>query len=359
MKPSPVKNLHLPNDDERRKTFHWLKRISSYTAWKRILGYYEAWTLAIENCRRLASESGKEHFSKITESHYIDALEGLAHFEDAVLRLKDGDKLVFKYDVNGLFSLADRPRSYWGNYLTRVEWRENPAIEETSGPGANRFLNTFSDLSQAWGECSDILESKWLDDAAPYSFGSWLRDQLASMHFPDVLVDVPDPKVPVLIPTGNTIPCSGIWEPAEITKSGGFSLFRKKEEPKGPFPISGCMNYLHAGSPAPAARHEDLDESSSEPVTWRLLWEDARYEDGSIPAEEDEYVFQRPNGATDNPSATSGTDSTMIWFETGQPAPKARRWLPEDDLSASIVVQAGEKLSMHRGRSTRWVFASN
>lgn len=359
MKPSSVNNIHLPNDDERRKIFHWLKRISSYTAWKRILGYYEAWTLAIEKCRKLASELGKENSSQITASHYIDALEGLAHFEDAVLRLKAGDKLVFKYDVNGLVALADRPRSYWGNYLVRVEWREQPAIEEPSSPGAIRFLNTFKDLSEAWGECSDILESKWLDDAAPYSFGNWLRDQLASMHFPDFLVDVPDPKAPLLISTGNTIPYSGIWEPVEVPKSVGFSLFKKKEEPKGPFPISGCMNYLHAGSPAPASRYEHQDESFSEPVTWRLLWKDTRYEDGSIPAEEDEYVFQKPNGATDDSSATSETDSTMIWFETGQPAPKAGRWLPEDDLSVSIVVQAGEKLPMHRGRSTRWVFASD
>ncbi|NOV22262.1 hypothetical protein E5S69_01785 [Cupriavidus necator] len=38
---SQSNNIHLPNDDERRKSFHWLKRISSYTAWKRILGYYQ------------------------------------------------------------------------------------------------------------------------------------------------------------------------------------------------------------------------------------------------------------------------------------------------------------------------------
>ncbi|SOY61402.1 Imm71 family immunity protein [Cupriavidus taiwanensis] len=358
MKPSQINNLHLPNDDERRKLFHWLKRISSYTAWKRILGYYEIWTLAIENCRKLASKLNKEHSSQISESHYIDVLKGLAHFEDAILRLKRGDKRVFKYDVNGLFSMADRPRSYWGNYLVRIEWREHPAVEEASTPGAMKFLDAFNDLSQAWGECSDILESEWLDDAAPLSFGNWLQDQLASMHFPSFLSDVPDPKVAALVSTGHTIPCFGIWEPVEVTKSGKFSLFKKKEEPKGPFPIIGCMNYLHAGSPAPAARYEDEDESYSEPVTWRLLWKDTRYEDGSIPAEEEEYVFQKPTGAKNNPAPPSGTDSPMIWFETGQPAPKAGRWLPEDDLSASIVVQAGEKFPMHRGRSTRWVFSS-
>ncbi|NOV22260.1 hypothetical protein E5S69_01775 [Cupriavidus necator] len=150
--------------------------------------------------------------------------------------------------------------------------------------------------------------------------------QLVSMHFPNLLVDVPTPKAPVLISTGHAIPFSGIWEPVEVTKSGGFSLFRKeKGEPKGPFPIIGCMNYSHAGSPAPAARYEDENESSSEPVTWCLLWKDMRYEDGSIPAEEEEYVFQKPTGAKNNPAPPSGTDSPMIWFETGQPAPKAGR----------------------------------
>lgn len=359
MRSGQSSNIRFPSNDERRKLFHWLKQISSYTAWKRILGYYEYWTFAIENSRQLASRLNKEHSSQIRESHYIDALQGLAHFEDAILRLKRGDKRVFKYDVNGLFSMADRPRSYWENYLVRIEWREHPAVEEASTPGALRFLDAFNDLSQAWGECSDILESEWLDDVAPFSFGDWLQDQLASMHFPSFLSDVPDPEVATLVSTGHTIPYFGIWEPVEAKKSGMLSLFKKKEEPKGLFPIVGCMNYLHAGSPAPAVRYEDENESFSKPVTWRLLWEDTRYEDGSIPAEEDEYVFQKPNGATDAPSEINGTDSTMIWFETGQPAPKAGRWLPEDDLSASIVVQAGEKLPTHRDQSTRWVFASD
>jgi hypothetical protein len=32
----------LPSEAERKQIFYWLKRISSYTARKRILGYYRA-----------------------------------------------------------------------------------------------------------------------------------------------------------------------------------------------------------------------------------------------------------------------------------------------------------------------------
>ncbi|NSX16957.1 Imm71 family immunity protein [Cupriavidus taiwanensis] len=50
-KAKPYQKTSRPNDAERRRIFYWFKRISSHTAWKQILGYYENWTFAVENCR--------------------------------------------------------------------------------------------------------------------------------------------------------------------------------------------------------------------------------------------------------------------------------------------------------------------
>src|SRR5690606_14083305 len=140
------------------------------------------------------------------------------------------------------------------------------------------FLRTLRDLVAAWGECStDVRESKWLDDAAPNIYGVWMQENLPKMEFPDRLPDVPDPHEQVLVSTGRLTPVSGIWEPVDAPKPRGLSLFRDRDSPKGPLPVIGCMNYLHAGSIAPQARQETTNESLRADVAWRLLWRDDRY----------------------------------------------------------------------------------
>lgn len=118
------------------------------------------------------------------------------------------------------------------------------------------------------------------------------------------------------------------------------------------------MNYLHGGSPAPQANQEIKDDIVQTSVTWRLLWRDTRYEDGSIPVEEQSYVFLKPDPA---PAPSNGRSfdwaDPFIWSETGNPAPQAGRWLAEQDLQASITVEAGELLPMHQGEATRWLLA--
>ncbi|MCO4862517.1 Imm71 family immunity protein [Cupriavidus sp. WGlv3] len=348
----------LPTDHERRQIFHWIRQISSYTAWKRILDFYETWAEAAENCRHLASLSGKEESSSVAESDHIECLKGLAHCEDGVLRLRHGDKRIFKYDVNGEFAMAGRPHAYWGNYVVRIEWGEHPVIDDNNTPGWSQFRTALYALAQAWGECSDILESRWVDEAAPLSYGNWTRDYLQKMHFPTDLPEIPDPEENILVHTGRTIPCSGIWEPVDAPKTNSFTLFRKPQRPKGPFQITGCMNYLHGGSPAPQASQDTGDDIVQTAVTWRLLWRDTRYEDGSIPAEEQDYVFLRPDPAESTSNMTSSaTEDPFLWSETGSPAPHSGRWLAEHDLLTSITVEAGEQLPMHQGRATRWLLA--
>jgi len=61
------------------------------------------------------------------------------------------------------------------------------------------------------------------------------------------------------------------------------------------------MNYLHGGSAAPKAYQETEDDSSEMDVVWRLLWRDERYEDGSVPEEEQRYEFVTPK--TDSPAS--------------------------------------------------------
>jgi hypothetical protein len=179
------------------------------------------------------------------------------------------------------------------------------------------------------------------------------------MTFPDTLPEVPKPKDILLVPTGKEIPCSGIWEPIDAPVKKGFSLFRSEPGPMGPFALAGCMNYLHDGSPATTAKVKVATKSVSADVTWRLLWRDDRYEDGTIPAEEAGYVFQMPDSSVDDPvpAVAPPPSGTILWAESGQPAPRTGRWLVDADLQASIDMQAGEILPQHMGRNVRWVLA--
>jgi len=286
----------LPAPEERKQIFHYLKRISSYTAWHRISTYYRDWVEAMGQCVVVASERGIEGSSGIKESHYVEAIQGLAHFEEGLQRLLGGDKRIFKFDANGEFAMANRPLEHWSTYLIRMfEWHEHPSLNDDNTPGWSHYHNSFEALASAWGECAIILEARRLDAPAPLVYNHWLKDYLSSFQLPHDFPDVPEPEQSVLIPTGKSIPCSGIWEPVDVPKAPVFSLFRQQDPPKGPFPPIGCMNYLHGGSPAPQAKQKFGNDRIDVDVTWRLLWWDDRYRDGTIPREEQEYAFLRPS----------------------------------------------------------------
>jgi hypothetical protein len=352
----------LPSEHERKQIFYWLKRISSYTAWNRMLGYYQIWADVAEQSVRIAVDKGWSNDTGLPESDLILIFKGLAHFEEGLRRLRAGDKRVFKYDANGEFVMAMRFPLHYSKLLIRIEWGDN-SIDEEHTPLWNEMNFEFNQFANAVGESwPEIIESQWLGDPAPTVYGDVLRDLLPKMTFPAPLPEVPDPHDNVLIPTGKEIPCSGIWEPIDAPPAKErFSLFTNEKSPKGPFAPAGCMNYLHADSAAPKAKQETADDVVYMDVTWRLLWRDDRYEDGSIPAEEADYVFLKPQAP--EPAAAAAdpmpTSSDVLYGETGQPVPKAGRWLVDDDLDASVTLGIGDTLPEHNGRHVRWVLAEH
>jgi hypothetical protein len=345
----------LPTEQERKQIFYWLKRISSYTAWNRIHGYYDAWAGVCEQSVRIATDKGWGKQTGLPESDLILILKGLARHEEGIRRLRAGDKQVFKFDASGDLAQAGLITSYWSKLLVRIDEGES-RIDVAHTPLWNELKMAFYDYAYAHRECSsEIIESRWIGDPSRTVYGDYLREHLPKMHFPDPLPDVPDPRDNLLIPTGKDIPCSGIWEPIEAPVKKGFSLFRNEDASHGPFKPAGCMNYLHGGSTAPQASLETAHANPNADVTWRLLWRDDRYEDGTIPAEEAGYVFQEPKAGT--PAPETATPSDVVFGETGQPAPRAGRWLVEHDLHASVTLKVGEALPEHEGRSVRWVLA--
>lgn len=347
----------LPSDLERQQIFYWLKRISSITAWRRIFEYYKTWSSVTEDSVRTADENGWHNDTSLPATEYALILKCLAHCEEGITRLSEGDKRVFKFDAHGEFVMAARMLSHWVKMLERIRLGENGIKKNT--PLWAEFCQTLTLLAQAWGECAPtILESRYLEAPGRTIYGQWMRNLLKTMNFPNKLAPVPDPIDNIFLRTGEQTPFSGIWEPVDAPKPSLISLFTKVARPQPPFKICGAMNYLHGGSRAPQISVETSDDNIDLDTTWRLLWRDDRYEAGTIPEEEAGYIFMKPDQVQPTAPPITVLNET-IWSESGSDAQIGGKWLFESDLSVSIFLEKGEKLPLHQGRNVRWVHAEH
>lgn len=317
-------NAMLPSEPEREKIFYWLKKLSSVTAWRRILQFYKAWAEVTENSVRVADERGWGAQTSLPHSEYVLILKCLAHCEEGVRRLGNGDKRVFKFDANGEFAMAWRILSHWSKMLTRIELGES-IINEKHTPQWTQFHTALTHVCQTWGECaSEILEPRYLEEPALTMYGRWLKREFSAMPFPIQLTAVPDPFDNVFIRTNEWTPYSGIWEPIDTPKPAEpsvMSLFTRVPQPKPPFRAVGTMNYLHGGSKAPQMMLQTANDTFDLNTTWRLLWRDDRYINGTVPEEEAHYQFTTPK---ENPPQS--------WIVTQE----TRRWWTENVGTAAI-----------------------
>jgi hypothetical protein len=285
-----------PNELERRQIFYILKRNSSYTAMKQSLDYYQKWADVAKESVREAEEQGLFSKSSLPRSYlrepdrtsiryetYEEIAGRLALFKEGLRRLGKGDKRVFTYGEYGLFIFADGMASHYLQIPGKVEWGEIGWQAET--PYTREFFETLKEYSQTeGGRC--ICED-WYQHESPrlarMNYSLWSITFLSKQAYPNPLPKVPKPTKKLMVATGETVPFSGIWEPVEKGK------------------IAGAMNYLHGGSLAPFIEQYFRDisdtygEDSKEVEThWRLIWRDDRYEDGTIPEEEKDYILPCP-----------------------------------------------------------------
>lgn len=112
------------------------------------------------------------------------------------------------------------------------------------------------------------------------------------------------------------------------------------------------MNYLHAGSRAPKISVETSGDIFDLDTTWRLLWRDDPYEDGTVHDVESQYVFTEPQKILTRPAFWLTGELTFA--ETGDVAPASKKWIVEAIPSVSVDVGRGEILPLHVGSKVRW-----
>ena len=302
----PDKSLLLPNELEQQQIFHLLKRYSSWTAWNRIREYFKTFVDITEESVRRADNSGllpkgrlESAQTSITYNDYIDITRAYALFDEGVRRLSKGDKRVFTYDeATGFFARAGVITEHYSTAKWKLDSEE--IIWKASTPLMKEFFDALEELSDVRCECGCIVEPRDLDEPARVCYNLWYAVFLPKFSYPDLLPEIPKPKSSVFVRTGEEVPHSGIWEPV---KDGTMERI-------------SAMNYLHGTTPAPQATLTYKDNSDREfgfydeqkDVAWRLIWRDDRYEDGTVPEEEQNYRFDLPTTDEEPPFRTDASD---------------------------------------------------
>lgn len=358
----------IPTQAERPVLFRLLKQASSYTLWAFIQPYFDDWVAFAKRIQPLAMEP--EGGPSLNDSSMKLFMTSHAAFLSALAKLHKGDRSVFKWlgygTGQGYLCEAWRLVEVWQTKRGRIQ----EGMELVATDYWPEFEQKFDQLVNVWlcnGE--QALQPRYLDVPAVFQGMEYYH---ATEYFPDGdpifnslmkrtdIPVVPVPKKEVLIKTGKEIPCYGIWEPVKVLRKTSILDTFKRPEPwtESDFEIEGCMNYLHAGSPAPTIAFEgDHYRGEGRPTTWRLLWEDDRYFDGTIPEEEKEYEFLIiPPKPLPLPKPKEPPKDELLWAFSGDPAVKAGPWAIQELLHIRIECKVGDVLPQHQGQNRVWVW---
>ncbi|GGB99073.1 Imm72 family immunity protein [Pseudoduganella buxea] len=254
--------------DDRRKVFWAIKRKSSYTAWKREADVFERFAGVFGKQVREQPVAPGGMFDTSWAPFHGRVLKAQALYAQALERLLQGDRGIFLRNSRGAMVEATDLADHWHTELVNHGMRGDHFYEGKYVPRMTALMREFFDAGQERG----YLEPRMEPTPAPEAWTTDWYAQYARLPLPAELDDVPELASELLIKTGDTVPLFGIYEP-QIK--------------------DGCMNYLLAGSQAPPMWETAGGTGTGKviDVTWRLLWEDTRYQDGNVPAEEKLYFI--------------------------------------------------------------------
>ncbi|NMM10511.1 MAG: hypothetical protein HHJ16_09575 [Polaromonas sp.] len=337
-------------EGDRKKLFWYLKRKASHTAWKREADAFDSFAGVFEKQVReepIAKAGPYSYEDMNWEELYPEILKCQVLYEKALAQLKQGDRSVWLYNERGLMDDASTISGHW---YTELVNHGQQGDHFPDGKYVEEMTAAIKEYSLAARDTAGVLQPMMADTSAPYFWGESMEcilnnelypkefdpaffvtpHKLASyIQYPDPLPEVPVADSEILIPTGQNTPVFGIYEP------------QVKD---------GCMNYLLQDVPAPFGR--DLSGDNKR-VTWKLIWEDTRYLDSEIPAEEHLYFPPEPNSAQVQQDAPV---NDLLSAATGQPCPKEGRWSVMDDLQGTLELHQGERMPKHNGRDVTWVW---
>jgi hypothetical protein len=297
----------IPTEHERRAVFAWLKQASSLTAWRRLYTFQQIFLDSVTTAYE-EEQSTPGSATAIPTSWYARALQSQDAFWKALERLARGDRRCFAFlGAPGHFNEGLHSVEWWQDMYSGSFGGRN-GFAPAGSPRWPLIERAMHDCLAALSDIGVVLQDRVIDNPAPVSamdhyltqpWGSLIKHWISQPSLPAV----PAAPVPeLLVPTGQVLPCYGIWEPVRIGHGAG----RRTTAAGVPYDLAdsrvvdgrtldGAMNYLHGGFEAPTIEfEEDSSRNDGRPTTWRLVWRDDRYGDDPIPEEESRYVFVRP-----------------------------------------------------------------
>jgi hypothetical protein len=324
-------------EDDRRKLFWYMKRKTSYTAWKTNADVFDRFAAVFE--RQVTEEpfvarpGVDPEWGTNWEGFYPEILKAQVLYEQGLARLLQGDRTVWLYNDRGVLGDADAIVDHW--YMALVNHGPHGDIF-FRGKYVDDLTAAILNVSPYAWATAGVIQQVWEN---PDYYDFWSREHMKNLAqkvpFPPMLPDVPIPTKEVLVRTGDQAPCFGIFE-AQVP--------------------DGCMSYFLEGvAVPPAVTIDEKDgESYTRPAAWRLIWEDDRYLDGIIPDEEKDYF---PATETTAPAApVEVTSDPVISLETNQRASPSGMWVVSDRLDVRKRFESGDKLPQHEGRDVVWLW---
>lgn len=317
--------------EERKRLFWYIKRKSSYTAWKREADAFDRFADLFE--KQVVEEPTPERVKSLDgtdwEFYFTEILEAQVDYEDGLMRLRQGDRTVFLYNSLGVLYDA---------LVTGSSWYERLALGGRHGDKAfdGKYVPAMTEAIKEYNKCSKdtgYLEPRLDPAVAEESWCEWTKQQLMRACHMDSYDDVPTSSLNVTVKSGDEAPVFGIYDPQVD---------------------GGCLNYLWGGVAAPLLT-VGYETGRDIPVTWRLIWKDDRYLDGQIPDEENDYF---PPEEPAMPAQTSIPTEETASARTGAPCPKPGVWAVLDDIHGRVELKQGETMPQFNGRNVTWVWTS-
>lgn len=336
--------------DDRKKVFWYLKRKTSYVAWKRAADAFDAFAVIFKKqvveepiAKAVMSMEGTNW-----ETSYPEILKAQVLYEQGLAHLLHGDRSVWLYNDRGILGDAGNISNSWYSKLVNNGPRgdhfyDGKYVEEMTeaikafditsrDTGYLQSMMAEAPAVEWWGEGMYCILNNELFPRTPEP--GWPRLKLASLiEYPTPLPELPVAGKEILIKTGENIPVFGVYEP-QIK--------------------DGCMNYLLQNTAAPPLSYGGED---NRPVVWRLIWEDTRYLDGAIPGEE--ALYFPPEIEVIQPAAISVSSDVQPSAPTGALCPQSGNWVVLDDINGKQAFQKGERLPQYQGRDVTWLLVSD
>ncbi|MDE2078521.1 MAG: hypothetical protein KGI91_15860 [Burkholderiales bacterium] len=375
-------------DEDRARQFWLARRRTSYTAWKRCRDAYAVYVDLIERqCKEepvgqmgpaaLARERAgierliaqgvlpsnalngfeRSYQTEWTSSTYANALRGVALYDKGLALLKQGDRSVFQHNSRGFledaYHHADHEYQmyvmggrnggdgmvYYGKYVPAIKAALEWASQE-AGFSAGGLQAKMANMSAAviWEDTREVYDST--EKRKKRLLGCSDRWKRETSHLKELPL-VPQPQEDVVVRTGEPCPVFGIYE-AQVK--------------------DGLMVYMCAGAEAYRYGEPRWYPGGGQPITWRLIWEDKRYLDGTIPAEEADYfpgTLMPPDFShlIGEELENDWRPDQLIVLHTGEPASYTGRWAARDDLGGRVFWRKGDPLPMNKGQPTDWVYS--